>query len=98
VVFVGPGSARETLVDVDRPHHFDYRLTDPSGPLAALVKLVDGTWRFEPAGTGVRITWSWEVHPRNAVTAALLPLLAWFWRRYADAALARLQELLSPVP
>jgi hypothetical protein len=94
VVFAGPGRVRETLVEVDRPHAFGYRLSEPTGPLALLIAGVEGRWSFEPAGTGVRITWSWQVSPRSRAAAVALPVFARLWRAYARAALARLEHLL----
>jgi len=94
VLFTGPGSVRETLIRVDRPRMFSYELREPTGPLALLVARVEGQWRFEPAGTGVRITWAWDVQPRGRVARAGLSVFAWFWRRYAQAALTRLEGLL----
>ena len=94
VRFVGPGSARETLVGVDRPHEFSYELTEPTGPLSLLVARVKGRWAFEPAGTGVRITWSWDVAPRGRVARLALPAFAHFWTGYARAALEGLEGTL----
>lgn len=96
IVFVGPGDVRETLVAVTRPHSFGYELTDPSGPLALLIATVNGRWDFDPAPLGVRVTWSWQVHARNRAARAFLPLVAFFWRGYARAGLARLELLLRP--
>lgn len=94
VRFVGPGSARETLVRVDRPHEFRYELTEPTGPLALLVARVKGCWAFEPAGTGVRVTWSWDVAPRSRAARLALPAFAACWRGYAQGALEGLEGTL----
>jgi hypothetical protein len=94
VRFVGPGSVRETLVRVDRPGEFSYQLSEPTGPLALLVARVEGRWVFEPAGAGVRITWSWDVQPRSRAARVALPAFARFWRGYARGALERLEGIL----
>jgi hypothetical protein len=94
VVFAGPGGVRETLIQVDRPRVFSYELSEPTGPLATLIARVEGRWMFEPAGTGVRITWSWDVHPRNRMAGVALPVFARLWKGYAKAALTRLEGLL----
>ena len=46
--------------------------------------------------TGTRITWQWTTHPRSAVIATALPLLAKMWTGYARQALERIEELLVP--
>lgn len=87
-------TARETLTEVDRPHLFGYRLTDLTGRMSLLVSSVDGRFAFEPAGTGVRITWSWTVHPRGRVGTAAMPLFGRMWNGYARITLARLEDVL----
>ncbi|MFV8318118.1 SRPBCC family protein [Mycobacterium sp. 23] len=57
VLELGPwGSIRETVVSVDQPHAWVYRITDFKGPLAALLDRIEAEFRFRPAGTGTRIT------------------------------------------
>ena len=96
IVLGDGGTIRETLTEVDRPHAFAYRLTDLTGPMSLLVSSVDGRFTFEPAGTGVRITWTWLVHPRGAVGRAAMPLFERMWNPYARTALARLEAALIP--
>ena len=43
VKLVGGGSAHEELTSVDPPRSFGYTLSDIKGPLAVLVKLVEGS-------------------------------------------------------
>lgn len=88
------GSLQESLETVEPPHRFTYVLTEPTGPLAPLVERIDGTWAFEPAGTGTRVTWSWTAHPRAPWTRPLLIAFAAAWRGYADRALEDLSEAL----
>ena len=88
------GSMRERLVSVDRPHRFDYEITGFAGALKPLVERVDGAWVVEPVGTGSRVTWSWDLHPRGRVGAVAVPVIARLWPGYARAALARLETLL----
>ncbi|GAB6987731.1 SRPBCC family protein [Nocardioides pyridinolyticus] len=94
IVLGDGGTIRETLTEVDRPHHFAYRLADITGPMTLLVSSVDGRFAFERAGTGVRITWSWVVHPRGRLGAVAMPLFARMWHPYARTALARLEDAL----
>ena len=96
IVLGDGGTIREELVEVDRPHAFAYRLTDVTGPMSLLVSSVNGRFTFESAGTGVRITWSWVVHPRGRVGTAAMPVFARMWKPYARTALARLEDALIP--
>jgi Polyketide cyclase / dehydrase and lipid transport len=98
VTMVGGGSMREVLTSVDPPRSFGYRLCDITGPLAALVGSIDGTWSFTPTGiggTGTTVTWKWILHPKSGVTSPALPVLGWIWKGYARRALATLSDLLA---
>lgn len=88
------GEMREELTSVDAPHRFTYELTPQGGPMKPLVARVEGEWRFEPVGTGCRITWSWTIHPTSAAAGVGLPVLRRFWLGYARRALDHLEELL----
>ncbi|MGI8678197.1 MAG: SRPBCC family protein [Jatrophihabitans sp.] len=90
------GSMREELVSVDRPNSFGYRLTDLTGPLKPLASSVEGLWSFAPAGSGVRISWQWTVHPVSRLGALALPVFGRFWHGYARQALEQLETLLLP--
>ncbi len=87
---------RETLTGVDRPSSFGYRISDVGGLMKTLVAEVEGEWRFEPAGTGVRITWAWTVQPRGRVGVVAGPVFARMWRGYARQAMDRLEDVLVP--
>lgn len=88
------GEMREELTSLDAPRVFTYVLTPQGGPMKPLVGRVEGEWRFEPVGTGCRITWSWTVHPSSAAASAGLPVFRRFWLGYARRGLDRLEELL----
>jgi hypothetical protein len=94
VLLTGGGSMREQLIGVDPPHSFDYTLTDIHGPLAPLVGLVEGQWRFTPKGTGTEVTWRWSIHPRSALASPALPVLGRLWQGYARRALEELSAQL----
>src|SRR5687768_9685496 len=83
VVLDDGSSNLETLVAVDRPGSYRYRLTDFSGAMKALVRSIDGEFAFAAEGQGTRVTWTWQMHPANPVSRLLLPGLGFFWRRYA---------------
>ncbi|HET8989310.1 MAG TPA: SRPBCC family protein [Humibacillus sp.] len=94
IMLTDGGTMREELTEVVRPDHFSYRLTDVTGALAPLVSHVDGRWSFAPAGTGVRVTWSWTLHPTTPYAARVLPVVGRMWRGYARQALERTSDVL----
>jgi hypothetical protein len=89
---VGGASMREELVHADAPNSFGYALTEIKGPLATLVKRVEGEWAFAPSGNGTTATWQWTLHPRSAFTAPMLPVFARLWRGYARQSLDELSK------
>ncbi|HEU0190031.1 MAG TPA: SRPBCC family protein [Mycobacterium sp.] len=95
VLLTGGGSMRERLTEIDAPHSFDYTLTEITGPMAPLVRLIEGQWQFTPDGDGTRVTWRWSIHPRSVLSTPALPVLGWLWRGYARRALAELSVLLG---
>ena len=94
VVLTGGGSMREELTQFDPPNSFGYTLTDIKGPLSPLVGRVEGEWRFDPAGTGTKVTWRWTIHPRSALSAPALPVFGRLWRGYARQSLEELSNQL----
>jgi hypothetical protein len=85
---------REELTSVVADREFRYRITHLTGPMKALVGSLDGRWGFEAAGTGVRITWAWSVHPSGAVAGLGMPVFARLWRGYARQALEQVETLI----
>jgi hypothetical protein len=94
ILLVGGGSVREELREVSSPGRFSYHLDEITGPLKALVRSVDGAWEFEKAGTGVRITWRWTLHPRGRAGALAMPLFERMWQGYARQAFENIERLL----
>jgi hypothetical protein len=94
VLLSGGGSMTEELREVTPSTRFGYHLSDITGPMRALVRSVDGAWEFEKAGTGVRITWRWTMHPRGRVGALAMPAFARMWRGYARQSFDNLERLL----
>jgi hypothetical protein len=94
VLLSGGGSMRETLTEVTSPSRFAYHLDEITGPMKGLVGSVDGVWEFEKAGTGVRITWRWTLHPRGRLGSAAMPLFARMWHGYARQGLENIERLL----
>ena len=85
VVLADGGTNLETLVALDRPGSYRYRLSSFTGPMKGLVASVDGEFAFAAEGDGTRVTWSWRMRATNPVARLLLPGLGLFWRRYAAA-------------
>ena len=94
IVLADGGTLHETITDLDPPHSFDYDITNITGPLSPLARRLHGRWEFTPAGTGTRVTWTWDVEPRSALTARLMPVLQRFWNGYARQALEEAEPLL----
>ena len=84
----------ETLTAVDRPNHFDYSISELTGPLKMLVSGIDGRYSFERDGGGVQVTWRWIVTPKGVAEKLALPLFAAMWSRYAGRAMGQIKLLL----
>jgi hypothetical protein len=103
----GPGQSRtvvlsdgsgnlETLVGADRAtQDYRYQLTDFQGPFKNLISSIDGQFTFVPEAGGTRVTWSWNLHPVNAVTRLVLPVVGFFWNKYAAAMWPRYAALVT---
>lgn len=94
IELAGGGSARETLTTVNAPREFGYLLNDIAGPMALLMDHVDGTWLFEPSGTGTEVTWRWALHAKSPISAPALPVFGRLWRSYAARSLENLSNYL----
>jgi hypothetical protein len=94
IVLAGGGTMRETLTAVDPGHSFGYTISDITGPMAPLIDHVEGTWIFDTAGTGTKVTWRWVLYPKSFLTASALPVFALLWRGYAAQALESLSDHL----
>lgn len=94
VALTGGGTMHEELTNVDPPRSFEYTLSRITGLLSPMVQHIDGQFRFEPVGTGTRVTWRWVLHPRSALAAPVLPVFGRLWRGYARQALEVLSEEL----
>lgn len=87
------GRMLETLTSIDRPHGFGYTISEVRGPMKPLVATIDGLWTFEPAGTGTRITWRWNLTP-TAAGRIMMPAFGAMWRGYARQALEEVEAIL----
>lgn len=94
IVLADGGTMRETLVHLERPSRFAYSIDRITGPMKPLVGSAQGAWTFEPAGTGTRVTWSWDVEAANAVGARLMPVFARLWQGFARQGLEQLEPAL----
>ncbi|MFL6025108.1 MAG: SRPBCC family protein [Marmoricola sp.] len=74
----------ETMVGGDRAtQEYRYRLSDFQGPFKRLITSIDGQFTFVPEGSGTRVTWTWRLNPVNGATRLVLPVVGFFWSRYA---------------
>ena len=84
----------ETLTVLDRPHRFGYTIGNVKGMMKPLVAAATGEWRFEPAGTGARVTWSWDVTPTKQLGRAAMPVFVRLWAGYARQAMDEIERIL----
>jgi len=68
--------------------------TELTGPLSPLATSIDGVWSVDPAGTGCRVTWSWDVHPQGRLGSMGLRVFGKLWPDYVRQALAELERLV----
>ena len=90
------GTMRETLTVLGRPHRFGYTISDITGMMKTLVTSADGTWAFDPAGTGVRITWTWDITPTATVGRFVMPMFVRLWSGYSRQAMDQIERILVP--
>lgn len=93
IVLADGGTMLETLTDVQRPHDFGYTITNVTGAMKPLVSTAVGRWSFTPAGTGTRITWTWELTPTSLGRLAM-PAFGAMWNGYARKALEEIERIL----
>lgn len=89
------GTMVESLVTVERPAGYRYRLTDFRGPMKPLVSLVEGRFAIAAENEGTRMTWSWLLHPTHPVTRLVLPPFGFFWQGAARGLFDRLGERIG---
>jgi hypothetical protein len=94
IVTTDGGRTLETLVVADRGADYRYRITDVRGLMKPLVSTIDGRFTFVPEGSGTRVTWSWTLHP-TALGRPGMPLMAFFWRRWAATMWPRYAALVT---
>ena len=87
------GTMQETLTVLDSPRRFGYTMSNITGMMKPLVSAADGTWTFDAAGTGVRVTWTWEVTP-TSVGRAAMPVFARLWSGYARQAMEEIERIV----
>ena len=83
VVLTDGSSNLESLIGASRPNDYRYELTAFTGPMKALVSKVEGRFEFTPQGDETLATWTWVIHPTNALASLGLPLLGFFWKGWA---------------
>jgi hypothetical protein len=85
-VLLGDGSsAKETLLDWERPAYFRYRVDRFSGPVGRLVDHAIGEWWFSSDGTGSGFRWTYTFIGRGPASRAVLSVVArTAWARYME--------------
>lgn len=94
IVLADGGTMREELTRVERSHQFGYRITNITGPMKLLGASLEGLWAFDPVGTGVGITWSWELEPASSAAGLAMPVFARLWHGYARQAMEEIEAVL----
>jgi hypothetical protein len=93
VVLEDGRTAREQVLDWQRPSRFEYRVDRFTGPFGRIVDHAIGSWEFSETGGGAAFRWTYGFEPRTgagkAVLSAVVPL-AWarYMARCADACVA----------
>lgn len=88
------GTVLETLTHLDAPRGFGYSISNITGMMKPLVAAAAGTWTFDAAGTGVRITWAWDIEPTATLGRLAMPAFARLWSGYARQAMEQIEHLL----
>ncbi len=87
-------SVNEELTVFELDEHYAYRVTDFTGPFAALIDQANGEWRFtavSPATT--RVVWSYSFTPKRKLAApAVWFIVKLLWPGYLGSALARVKQ------
>lgn len=95
IVLADGGRLRETLVGIERPHSFAYRLDGIEGPLRHFVHTIDGVWTVTPHDGGARIGWAWTFYPKASPARLTTSVIGRMWMGYADRALIELETILT---
>src|SRR4051812_34742248 len=90
------GTVLETLTLLDRPHAFGYEIGNITGLMKPLVAAATGKWTFDPAGTGVRITWAWDITPNEPIGKFAMSTFTRLWEGYARQAMDEIEKILVP--
>jgi Polyketide cyclase / dehydrase and lipid transport len=72
------------------------RMKEFSSPLSRLATEFVESWAFERAGTATRVTRSFELHPKSAVTRPALWLISLLLRRAIARHLGQMRDLGQP--
>ncbi len=85
-------TAEETLLALE-PGGYRYRIAGFTGPFARLASHAEARFEAAPRGEGTRLSWTYEFHPKGAVSAAILSFLVdGWWNAFMEAALTRLKD------
>jgi hypothetical protein len=85
----------ERVLVVERPRLYRYCwLSRPKPPLHLLVRSAETEWRFEPAGAGTRLLWTYEFETSLLAYPATF-LFSKLFERWMTQALARIKDAAS---
>jgi hypothetical protein len=88
VTWADGNTAQETLLTVETPHAFSYRIQNFTSNLKDLVEKIQGEWVFtETEDGGVNITWRYVMFPFNSDAKSIIDenVLAGFQAVLEDA-------------
>lgn len=87
-------SVNEELTLYEPPNRFAYRVTEFTGPFAALAQEATGAWSFmATTDSRTMIIWRYDFMPNSSAAAPALYLIAkLFWPGYLNAALRRVKD------
>ncbi len=71
----------ERITAWDPPALHGYEAHEKNPLQKALFTRLESTWRFEPEGSGTRITWSYALEPRSGLLAPVVFLVLAAFRR-----------------
>ncbi|MEL6928249.1 MAG: hypothetical protein AAFO95_06420 [Cyanobacteria bacterium J06600_6] len=96
----GDISFRETVIDCQRPHYFQYMLTDFNGGwFEGLVDLGISTFYFSPHGPRTHINWMYEMRPAcKDRLDDTEQFMSKFWHPWQQSLLAIVKEALDKDP
>lgn len=87
-------TARERVLQWERPVRFSYRVDRLTNPLGRFVQCAVGEWEFSAARQGSAFCWTYTFYATGALSGLVLrPVVALFWAGYMRACADRCVDL-----